>query len=82
MIKYLVNISRRSSLIHGLFYVLENIESPIALFFGCRKPSDQLYEKELAEAVDVGALSHTFTAYSRSPNVPKVKFYSTALPIL
>ena len=44
----------------------------MSLFFGCRKPSDRLYEKELAEAVDVGALSHTYTAYSRSTAMPKV----------
>ena len=44
----------------------------MALIFGCRYPSDHVYKKEVEDAVKIGALSHTFTAYSRLPNSPKV----------
>ena len=54
------------------FCLLENGESSITLFFGCRKPDDQLYKDDINNALNVGGISDFYVAYSRSPNAPKV----------
>ena len=43
------------------------------LFFGCRQRAvDSLYEPELKEAKEAGALKDYFIALSREPNLPRV----------
>ena len=43
------------------------------LFFGCRQRAvDSLYEPELKEAKEAGALKEYFIALSREPNLPRV----------
>ena len=44
----------------------------MALLFGCRSPSDHAYKCEVEEALNRGALTHSYTAYSRLPETPKV----------
>ena len=44
----------------------------MALFFGCRQPSEHSYKEEVEEALKQGALTHSFTAFSRIPGKPKV----------
>jgi len=47
----------------------------MVLFFGCRSPSEHLYKEEVEEALKLGALTHSFTAYSRLPEIAKVSCY-------
>ena len=42
------------------------------LFFGCRSPSDYAYKDEIEEALKNNALTHSYTAFSRLPDTPKV----------
>ena len=44
----------------------------MALLFGCRQPSDHCYKYEVEEALALGALSHSYTAFSRIPGTLKV----------
>jgi len=44
----------------------------MAIFFGCRTPYEHLYKEEVKEALKLGALTHSFTAYSRMPEIAKV----------
>ena len=44
----------------------------MALLFGCRQPSDHCYKDEVEEALALGALSHSYTAFSRIPGTLKV----------
>ena len=53
-------------------YFSEIVESPVVLLFGCRNPSDHIYKDEVEEAKKLGAISKSFTAYSRLQGTPKV----------
>ena len=45
----------------------------LLLFSGCRNSSvDDIYKKEITEAVERGALTKVYKAYSREPGQPKV----------
>ena len=44
----------------------------MALLFGCRSPSDHAYKDEVEEALNRGALTYSYTAYSRLAETPKV----------
>ena len=44
----------------------------MVLLFGCRHPSDHSYKEEVEDALKLGALTNSFTAYSRIPGKPKV----------
>ncbi|XP_076802082.1 nitric oxide synthase 1-like isoform X1 [Clavelina lepadiformis] len=48
------------------------VNGTMALLFGCRHPlHDHLYKKEVEEAKKLGVISHSYTAFSRSPHTPK-----------
>ena len=49
----------------------------MALLFGCRYPTDHSYKQEVQQAIKVGALTHSYTAYSRLAGTPKVGFTIT-----
>ncbi|XP_054847151.1 nitric oxide synthase, endothelial isoform X2 [Eublepharis macularius] len=49
-----------------------SLPSELILVFGCRSSHhDQIYEEELQEALQKGALSRVLTAFSRDPDHPK-----------
>ena len=56
----------------GCIYLQEIGGSPVTLLFGCRNPSDHIYKDEVEEAKKLGAISNSFTAYSRLQGIPKV----------